>query len=511
MYKIFFFLKKHHIFLIILASYTAFNLLTLTKYPRVHDDEGFLATWAFLLHQHGIPIIDPNLSDHGAFKGMLYFPFSGSIFFGSLALIGKYFGFGLFAMRMQPLLFSVISVILTYGIAGILFAHNNKKMICSALFMATSNILLMSSHVVRPEAMLVANLLLIYYLLLTSLLSKYRGLLICCASFLSGISVSIHPNGIFFPVIMLMLFYFMSKKSEKQGGHIYVRSLFFIAIGLLVSSWFDYFPYKSHYWRLFNSQFMAGYTYNNSLASIFIKPLYFIANLWSFFWHNSHHQNVIYLIVALVAMVGGFFIRTRAHSLLLVTASSLLFLLFILHFNNFYMVYLVPFLSMLFASVLFEVSTKINSLFKKKIARLSYYMFSGLFVVTYVMCPIITIWCFRGYDYYKTVSQVCKYVGDGERVLSSFEYFFELYSCGKNEQLFSSYLLYNYDVKALIAELNVKHVIVDRDFVLRLHDNTLPSLCSIEGTFKNYKPNFIQPDLNGDVVGIYKCQGAFGN
>lgn len=189
--------KYHWRFLVLLGVYILFNLLTLTKYPKVHPDEGLLSSFAYFLNQNGLPIIHPNVSHHGYFKDLYFFPLSGILFYGSLALIGQALDFGLFAMRLQPLIFSIISIYLLYRIALLIFKDQDKADL-TAFLLAASSQFLITAHMVRQESMFIACLLAIFFFLLLGF-TQTRELYLLITAFLAGISVCIHPNGIFLP------------------------------------------------------------------------------------------------------------------------------------------------------------------------------------------------------------------------------------------------------------------------------------------------------------------------
>src|SRR3989338_919526 len=109
--------------------YIIFNLISLTKFPNVHPDEGFFSNMAYLLMKNGVPLIDPNISNHGYFKGVTFISIIGVLFQAPLALVGYFVGFGLYSQRLVSLFFSCCALLFTYHISILLFKDSRKALL----------------------------------------------------------------------------------------------------------------------------------------------------------------------------------------------------------------------------------------------------------------------------------------------------------------------------------------------------------------------------------------------
>ena len=138
----------------------------------------------------------------------------------------KIFGLTTFAVRFPNALFSILTILLTYLIAKLLF-NNPKISLLSALFVSISPWLLPMSRIALEANLLIFFISLGFYLYL--LASKKQINIFYFLSILSfGISLfTYHSAKIFTPLLLILLIF--SQKSYKQPKKLFLPVLFFLA------------------------------------------------------------------------------------------------------------------------------------------------------------------------------------------------------------------------------------------------------------------------------------------
>jgi hypothetical protein len=495
-------LKRHLPFLVLLSFYVLFNLWTLTKYPRVHDDEGILSNFGYQLAKGGLPIVDPSQSNHGYLAGITVVPLSGILFYGSLAVLGHLWGFGLFVMRLQPLFFSVVSVALTYAIGLRCFGDRNKALL-AAFFLAASTKFFVAAHMVRQESMWVAAFLGIFLLFLTGFAKRKKHYLFIAAA-LSGAAVCVHPNGIFMPLLLGVLV--LARRRDWRGDVVSLllpMSLFTLLGGLLFI-FCDYLPARQYYWGFFHSPLLHGFTHRyEDVFSPWRVVTDFSKSLWNDFWEASYRRNLFYLFLDAAALIGGFAFRKKENSLFLLTILLLAVMLLPLHINAFYYVYFVPFFSLLLASVMKDAWDR-----RLPLARPA----SILALFLALLYPLATAWMFRGYDFGRVSSEVASRAESGN-VLGSHAFFFAM----PPERLFSRYILIDYELRKLMSEVPLRYFILDRFTApyVDAHDSAEP-FASVNAKFlaeecreslslNDYQPRSRNPKDDSNRIVLFDC------
>ncbi len=502
-------IKIHCPFLFLLVSYVVFNLITLTNYPIVSDDEGYLANLAIILHRQGLPIIDLNLSYHGFFHNLAVVPLCGILFSGSLALIGHFFGFGLYALRLQPLFFGCLSIILVYAISVLVF-QKHEKALWASFFLAWSTKYLVVARTIRQESMLITWMLAMFLCLLLGLRHQRKSLIFITA-FLSGSAISIHPNGVLLPLIFFALFIFLRHRWQGSLRGLILGSIGFTLLGGLLFVIFDYLPSKNVYWDFFNSSFYDGLSTNRYKALI-SSPLGVIRDLliviWRDAWDSRYHRDMFYFVLNIFAILGGLKMQVKNHKALLLTIGLFTCALIPLHLNACYLSYSYPFLAILLASVVVELR---NWFKKESIYRMT--AVASCFV--YLLHPFATIWFHRHYNHVSVCESLYRQIGPAKNVLASSRYIFGIPS----EQVYSRFLLFNFDMSEVLHELNIDYVIMDHYASTYIDSGSANTFTAKNGDYLHRecrevlsipekRPRLFESEVVEEgLISLYKCGG----
>lgn len=222
-------------FLLYLALWLAFNLLTLTWFPGwdLNQDEALHASCAMGIWKYGAVRSDmlpgSYLGQYG--YGML----SGWIYYGILALFLKIFGANIFWGRMVSLLSGATVLVCTY-LMGREF-RNPWAGLWAAVFTGFEILFLRASHYTRTDAMLAATALVAVLLFVVAIRRKNPWLFMA-VGFISGISLLVRPLGAFmFPALAIVLAF--SRKWRELGW----LSLGVAAAGVLMV-FTNYLPFR---------------------------------------------------------------------------------------------------------------------------------------------------------------------------------------------------------------------------------------------------------------------------
>lgn len=504
---------NHGAFLILLAVYIVFNLLTLTSYPIVADDEGFLANWGYLLARNGIPIIDPNMSYHGFFKDIAVLPLSGIFFYGSLALLGDLLGFGLFAMRLQPLIFAVCTLVFTYMTALVLF-EDSKKALLTAFLVASSAQFLVMAHTVRQESMFTANIIGVFLLLAVGV-KRHSRLPMLAAAFLIGAAICIHPNGVILPLVFCVFLMTIRKQWGKGFSSLFFQMTFFVLLGGLLFLFFDYLPGKDHYWQYFHSPQMDGLTnkYQKFFSSFFQLGQDLARTVWKHYWGTAYHRFMFYLILHFGAVLSALYFATPSHKMCLTIIALLILVLWPMHFNIKYMGYTVPFFSLLLGSVLLEWKKVLD----RKHSALASTALCTLFAASLAL-PLLTVYVHRGYDHLALPKKIVAAIQPGQKFIAASAFFFGL----PHETHFSQYIIMRSGLKQVMSDSRIPYFVLDPiSFIWLGSDGAndkyvsenmafLSESCDALMTSKSYVPGWRSPGLTGFNVTVFDCRrGVF--
>ena len=442
-------LIQHRIFLILLFIYLVFNVLTLKFYPKVSGDEGFLTRLAYLWNQNGIPIIDPNMSNVGANKGFRFFMLSGFSYFSSLGIIGSFFDFSLLGLRSHALLFATVCLVLTYLIALDLFDDKHKAIV-SCFFLATSTHFMWHAHTIRQETMLTANLLLLVYCFLKGI-SKCSEIWIYVSSFLSGMAVSIHGNGFYFPIFLLVLaLYYKRKNNSWLRLPVFFKAFLFTLSGTLIFILFDYWPVHQEFWKAFSSPFYINQGITNyyvSLSDFLSLGERQLIEIWATFWDSRCHNWMLYFIGYIIAIGGGLIFYTSQHKIIILMIVLLSGMLFLVLPSRVHYCYFIPLFMMLLGSFFCELWSR-----AKKI-KLLLIVILGIWALN----PLINTLARRNYDWEEQNKTIYSVIGNKSRFISDANFVFGLPA----ENLYVWYAIYDYDLQKFMIEEKIDFFIRD--------------------------------------------------
>ncbi len=493
------YIRKHVWFFLILAIYLVFNIYGLTKFPGVGGDEGFLAKLAYLYHLYGVPIINPNLSDVGCQKGFTFFFPTGFLYFSSLALIGKIFGFGLFAMRSHALVFSLLTIVLTYHCSLLLFRDRRKACLAAVLLAASSHFMTLA-HTVRQEMMLTAALLVIvdlYCLWKVGVDSVFLYL----AGFIAAAAVSIHGNGIYFVPFFLLLLGWHHFTQTKLATKQVLFMLISLMVGGAVFLLFDYWPYHEYYWKSFNAPMFQGAHlahYQRLVDNPFKEIGSLVVALWNYFWTTRYHNGIIYPILYLTTIIAGFWIRSRSNDFLMFVLLLLFIVLLPAHLMIYYVAYAAPLSVLLLASILIDIQDRFQ-LRNVGIVTL------GVLLLLLILNPIAQVWFRRGYNWEESVALVKLHMESGLRFMADGAFFFGL----DPEKLYDHHpLKCGYDLETFMKENNVHYFISSCGMNWSVPEkNSHLKKCRQEAVTPEFQT--VMGSSKAPFITIFDCRDAF--
>ena len=496
-------LKGHLPFLLLFAVTLGFNLYGLTLFPRVGGDEGFLANFAYLFHRHGMPIVNPNLSNVGCHKGFVFFFPSGSLYFCSLALFGKLFGFGLFAMRSHALFFACLTLGLTYLMALLLWGSKMKGLL-AALLLATSTHFMSLAHAVRQEMMLTAVITLILALFLRWRTDPGRRGALLAGAFLCSAAVSIHGNGVYAVFYFLGVLGWAHWHGSKISPRLWGELLIALAAGSLIFILFDYAPVRAEYWHTFHAPIFQG-AHLAHYGRLFSHPLQEIGlsfmNIGIYFWSTRLHSWIIYPVLYGSALIGGFGLRSRENDFLIFTILWMLLVFLPAHSMIYYFAYSLPLYALLLGSVLGDLASTFakNPLF----GRSSLFPAGlGLLFLLMAVHPVAHVWLRRDYDWEAQVRRVKAHIDDHSRFIADGAFFFGLVP----ENLYDHHpLKCGYDLKTFMRENHIRAVIVNQDISGVIHAAGENALAGCRRTVVSAEFQTALGRKEAPPVEIYEC------
>lgn len=507
--------KPHLPFLVLMLGYVVFNLMTLTKFPRVFSDEGYLTNFVALLKSDGFPIITRPLSDSGPLQNLKNFPLSGFLFFASFLPLTSCFGFGLFAVRLQPFLFSLVALLLAHRLGSLLFGDRPKALLaCFCLALAPQ--FLSAAHLVRQEPMMVSCLLGVFVLALEGVARK-KAAPIYLSALLSSLAVSVHPNGVIAPLVLIVFLFARRKELPSSLGRLLPGIVLSGLAGGLVVFFLDYLPYRKYFWDAFNSPQVAPLTHRSFSVPLPTLIREHVAGIWSYFWDQAYHRFAPYLLFDLAAVAGAVFLPSRPHRILL-TAIGLIHLCLIpLRPSPFYLAYLAPFYSLLGASVLTDLfrGRAVSRLIPKPALAAAVVVF----LAGYSLNAVLTAWMFRKYDHARLAPELSAVLSPDARAFVSPHLFFLLPPKNAEERaLRADYyrLLATHDLKTITTALRLNYVVVDpfsrpwidpkgAENLARENGRFLENECRrVLSVYDVLDPSAARSDKEGEIS-VYEC------
>ncbi|OGR57137.1 MAG: hypothetical protein A2034_01500, partial [Elusimicrobia bacterium GWA2_38_7] len=401
-------LKSQWILALGCLTYIFINFIYLDKYPAVYGDESLYTE----------PVT--NFLAIGKFRTNLYPPIGGfdqsnlihgRIFNFVQALFLKIFGVNILAMRIQPFLAGLLTILLTYLMALELFSNKNIAII-AAVWLSLSHVFIFASHFARPDMTAsLFTILSIYILLIAKKNNSDR--LYFLSSLIAALNIDIHPPGniAIFIVFGLLAQWFFSKEINK-------KNIFYAVLGTSVGLlwWCFWHILLDTNLYLKQRQFIQIF----QQRPLINNPLFIIRSefqrWYDFFWMGAYHRNIFLLILFLISNIYAFLkFRSKGSATVLIAiiSGTIGFCIGAPNKTTWYVIYIYPFLILSSAAFLYDFHLS-RSLWKR----------TAIWPVTLLLILFLTFECteklrFYHSDYNNFIKKVMKQIPEGSRILAS--------------------------------------------------------------------------------------------
>lgn len=223
---------------VLLLIYCYFSLPLLLKIPPIWTDEAFYTDTVINIQNNNRVGTDllKTIPNYNFDKLTLYYP---PIFLYSLAFWLKILPFSIFNQRLFSLLISIGVLILVYLCSVKLLKKSKKTWLCflPVIGLAVDDMFLYSSHISRPEIILLLIALLSFYIVINSDKNIIKTSLIELVSIglLSAAAFLTHFIGVIY-IISYIVYIFLYSKIEALKKLKFYIFIFFLVIPLVI--WF---------------------------------------------------------------------------------------------------------------------------------------------------------------------------------------------------------------------------------------------------------------------------------
>lgn len=193
-----------------------FQLIFLTKYPPVFIDEPWFANVAWNWVTTGAPG-DSMHANMAGLLGSIDWPNIGRVAVFPLKVVFEYLGLGLFQARLVSWIFGVLAVLATLLVGR--KAYSTVTGALAALLLVLSAPFTQASHYARPDVILAAAIMLVFWLALFSF-ERERWWAHLLTGLVLGLAVDIHPNAAMFipALVSLYIVTYRSRMLRKRGA-----------------------------------------------------------------------------------------------------------------------------------------------------------------------------------------------------------------------------------------------------------------------------------------------------
>ena len=207
-------LNKKSLFVTLLLLFSILSIYSLEKFPTVFYDEamGLKRAWSHITRQKTVlPEYAKIQTEADVAYPLPVRPkdYINLLLFLRIAMV-KLFGVSIAAMRAISLVFGFLVLWLTYLLAKLLY--NKRTAALAVIFLAVSLNFWRSSHLARQEIVLIAYMLLSFYLLLQGV-RQNKNFLLYLSLIIAILSYGIHQHGFMTPLIVGALFMYLKKDS----------------------------------------------------------------------------------------------------------------------------------------------------------------------------------------------------------------------------------------------------------------------------------------------------------
>lgn len=320
-----------------------FNIVTITKFPLVTEDEAWMSDSAWHFVKSG-NFDEPMFSGLIEFKNG-YFAF-GRIYLLAQAGIFKVLGLDFWQARVLSLITGFVSLLLAYLIGSKLYGRSIGLM---AFFLfALSGLFFFNAHNGRPEMAVTSVVLLAVYLYL---LARERSspTLFFLTGLVSALSMDVHLNSVFLP-LALALFFLIDEKAEFWRSKFFWLFISGAGLGVIYWSGVHILPDAKLFFAQAFSELGGG---RHQPLQILGEGLRYRAYFFNARLPLSFLEG-IYLLAAIVYAARH---RTKTELKLLTVIFSYVLIMALLIGNksSFYLVTLLPFADILLAKMAFDL------------------------------------------------------------------------------------------------------------------------------------------------------------
>ena len=332
-----------------IAVYLVANIPFLVAWPAVHGDEGreLNAFWVASGIDPSARTLDPVFQHDPLYKGGL----QGL----STAISFRLFGFGLFQGRVVSLVWGGLLLWTTFLVGRRLYGPAAGAI--AVLFLGVSQPFLVSSHIVRPDVVVAALVMVALYCALRGL-QEGGPVWHLLAGLVLGLSFDVHPNSLaFMPTVGLCyLLRFGRRTSLARESWLFAGG---IAIGALYYAGVRILPDPRHYAETFG--YWVGIDKRPPLFAGGIVPAA-QAELWRWSQYFSHRLAEAALLLLGVLAAGWRLAQTRRLDPLLggLLAAFAVFVVLVSSKTEFYMILFFPTLVLLLAAAVSVVGSHLG-------------------------------------------------------------------------------------------------------------------------------------------------------
>lgn len=399
------------------------SFLFLTRYPLSHIDEAWMSNTTKNLFRNGsmeLTIYKCRDNREGYYFGKLFL-ISQQFFF-------KIFGYSLLAARLVSFLSIIGCSIIFFLIMRDFGANKSFSCFFTFIFLTTEQVVY-SSHLARPEAMFTFWFLLCLFIFLKKHSSKkwYDHFII---GILCGIGFEIHLLALLLCLTVFILYLYYDP-CESFNVKINKTLPWISGVILLIILWFlGRFCCNN---RFFNK--ILSYASNKSLEKNLITRIKdFFIYYYRIFWGNPYHSKCIDIAFIMFVVIFSIFIinkrnididlRKRCRLLLLILISINIGFFLLGRYNRHYIIVIYPFVIMLGLLVL----SGVINYFDKKIAI--------VLIILFLLFPLINIgknaylfYIFRNSDFDNYMKRIKENIPPKKTVIGdlSYEYGFHDY------------------------------------------------------------------------------------
>lgn len=435
--------------ILLLIIYIAASGSFLLKYPVVNVDEASISSVAWNYHQEGNfasaiteGVFGQNADFHHLTQRLLLIPM-------------RFFGMGLFSIRILSLIFGIILLFLTYFLAKELY--DKRTGFLTAAILALTQMFIFVSHEARPDIYAVAFFYAaIYFFIKGRKNTRYSPILMLSCGLAASLIISLHANGliVILSVAGLFIFEFKHLFFKKTAFWYYVAGL---GLGVIYYSLDNIYPNPRNYFEI--ARYFAMVDHRLPILNPFSAIRLEVQRYTTYFTGVRIIESVLFSASLLFALLR----RKKSDWIILYLIISLVlgFTLLVSNKLSYYLIYLYPLLAILLARMLNDLIFQDGNRNKLKVMA---GIALSVFIATYFSYNFLYIFQgYKNYDYYGSISKIQQKIPSKAKILALPNYWI-----GLNKNPFvSSYVLtwmnyfYNRSLTDSLSRIKPDYIIVD--------------------------------------------------